>query len=154
MIAHPVTGETQEWQLDLPCKCRISTTRPLGAPSSSDDVWVVLLRHIECEYGHVTGQVLDNKTPAAKSAVTPGIADPRTGWVVPDDLPALLDAHEAIDRQLRNYKPLYQYRDELLARIGELRGPVPLPRPSKRSPTQSRTGMCPGCGRREITDGP
>lgn len=81
------------------------------------------------------------------------IAHPETGVVIEDTLDALLDEHETIDRRLRSLSPLYHFRDQLLARIGELRGPVSLPRASRRTETQKRVSACPACGRREI-DGP
>lgn len=78
------------------------------------------------------------------------IAHPETGVVIEDTLDALLDEHETIDRRLRSLSPLYHFRDQLLARIGELRGPVSLPRASRRSDVQNRVAQCVACGSRTI----
>lgn len=74
------------------------------------------------------------------------LANPLTGVVIPDNLPALEAEEAKIDTLCRGAGPLFEYRRALRVRIAELRGPAELPRPRFRSDKQSRVASCPRCG--------
>lgn len=74
------------------------------------------------------------------------LVNPLSGEVLdPDDLHMLEHAEEDLSRHLRDVGPLYGVRNDLRARIAELRGKPTLPRARDRSEVQSRVSTCPRC---------
>jgi hypothetical protein len=68
-----------------------------------------------------------------------------------DSLPELEHHEENLDAYLRSLGPVYAARDELRARIAELRGPAALPKRARdRSAKQERVARCPRCSGSEI----
>jgi hypothetical protein len=77
--------------------------------------------------------------------VSDPLVHPLTGEIVPEVLPALVDAEKAVDRDARK---LYGFRSELRKTIAELRGVAVLPPRHRRTEVQRRVASCPRCGER------
>lgn len=74
------------------------------------------------------------------------IVHPLTGEVLGDDLDALVQAEQIVDRYLRGLSRHYGFRGALRERIAELRGPAKLPSRRYRTDKQQRVSQCPRCG--------